>query len=192
MGRREEIVAIAAPIFNRNGYAGTSIATVLEATELEKGGLYNHFASKEELAVASFDHAFDLVKKFFAQRLNGVEPGLPYLLAYSAAFERYCAQPVLDGGCPLANAALESDDSTPFLRERVRRVIDSIRANLVKQAAVAIERGEFRSDVDAEVVADLMLSAGEGAVVVGRASSARRVPKRVFAGVASWLNSLRP
>lgn len=190
VGRRDDIVAIAAPIFNRKGYAGTSIAAVLDATSLEKGGLYNHFASKEELAVASFDYAFDLVKRFFARRLDGVEDGAPYLFAYAEAFERYSAQPVIDGGCPLANVALEADDALPFLRDRVRRVIDSIRANLLKHAAIAVKCGDFRADVDAGTVADFMLATLEGTVVVARASSARRIPKRVFGALVQWLHSL--
>lgn len=190
MGRREEIVATVAPLFNRNGYAGTSISSVLAATDLEKGGLYNHFASKEELAVAAFDYAFDLVKAFFAKRLVGVAPGAAYLFAYAQAFERYCAQPVLDGGCPLANAALEADDAIPFLRERVRHVIDAIRANLLKHAEHAVKSGEFRADVDPESVTDMMLVVGEGSVIISRASSAKRVPKRAFAVLTTWLHSL--
>ena len=46
---RRKIVAAAAPIFNQHGYEGSSLADLMEATGLKKGGIYRHFSSKEEL-----------------------------------------------------------------------------------------------------------------------------------------------
>ena len=45
----------AAPIFNQHGYEGSSLNDLMEATGLKKGGIYRHFASKEELAAEAFD-----------------------------------------------------------------------------------------------------------------------------------------
>ena len=53
---REMILEKAAGLFNSRGYFGASISDVMEATGLEKGGIYNHFGSKDELALAAFDH----------------------------------------------------------------------------------------------------------------------------------------
>ena len=47
---RQRIIAQAAPLFNQRGYEGCSINDVMAATGLEKGGIYRHFESKEELA----------------------------------------------------------------------------------------------------------------------------------------------
>ncbi|HEY5339815.1 MAG TPA: TetR/AcrR family transcriptional regulator, partial [Candidatus Aquilonibacter sp.] len=117
--RRTAILASAAPLFNRRGFAGTSIADILAATSLEKGGLYNHFASKEQLAIESFDFAYAAVDAYFAKALKDSPPGLARVRAYVDAFERYCERPVVDGGCPVINACIEADDALPFLRERV-------------------------------------------------------------------------
>jgi len=54
---RQRIVEAAAPLFNQRGFAGCSMQDVLDATGLEKGGLYRHFGSKEELAAESFTYA---------------------------------------------------------------------------------------------------------------------------------------
>ena len=48
---RRLILERAAPVFNKRGYAGASMSELVEATGIEKGGIYNHFGSKEELAV---------------------------------------------------------------------------------------------------------------------------------------------
>jgi AcrR family transcriptional regulator len=46
------------PSFNRRGFDGCSMQDISAATGLEKGSLYSHFATKEELAAAAFDHAW--------------------------------------------------------------------------------------------------------------------------------------
>ena len=48
---KQRIVEAAAPVFNQRGYWGASMADLMAATGLEKGGIYNHFGSKEALAL---------------------------------------------------------------------------------------------------------------------------------------------
>jgi TetR/AcrR family transcriptional repressor of nem operon len=45
---RARIVATAAPLFNQRGYVGASMADLMAATGLEKGGIYRHFESKDD------------------------------------------------------------------------------------------------------------------------------------------------
>src|SRR2546430_16954 len=47
---RQEIIRKAAPIFNQRGYDGAALSDLMEATGLEKGGIYRHFDSKQQLA----------------------------------------------------------------------------------------------------------------------------------------------
>ena len=56
---RRKIVAAAAPIFNQRGYDGSSLSDLMAATGLKKGGIYRHFAGKEELAAEAFDYAWE-------------------------------------------------------------------------------------------------------------------------------------
>ncbi|NTU83365.1 MAG: TetR/AcrR family transcriptional regulator, partial [Chloroflexales bacterium] len=58
---KQRIVAQAASVFNTLGYSGTSMRDLTRATGLEKGGIYNHFPSKEALALAAFDYAVGVV-----------------------------------------------------------------------------------------------------------------------------------
>ena len=48
-------------MFNQRGYVGASMRDLVDATGLEKGGIYNHFGSKEQLALEAYDHAMALV-----------------------------------------------------------------------------------------------------------------------------------
>lgn len=47
---RAAIVAAAAKAFARNGYPGSSVDSIIEASGVTKGGFYFHFESKEALA----------------------------------------------------------------------------------------------------------------------------------------------
>ncbi len=63
---RERIVATAAGVFNERGFAGASMADLMAATGLQKGGIYRHFESKEALALEAFDHAIARMSERFA------------------------------------------------------------------------------------------------------------------------------
>src|SRR6195256_6799324 len=67
---RRDIVQKAAPLFNQKGYEGTSLSDLMDATGLQKGGIYRHFASKEELALEAFDYSW---QKAVNGRLEGVQ-----------------------------------------------------------------------------------------------------------------------
>ena len=58
---------LAAPVFNQRGYVGASMRDLVDATGLEKGGIYNHFGSKEQLALEAYDHAMTLVTERLAR-----------------------------------------------------------------------------------------------------------------------------
>ena len=57
---RQEIIREAAPIFNQQGYDGAALSDLMKATGLEKGGIYRHFESKQQLAAEAFDYAWNL------------------------------------------------------------------------------------------------------------------------------------
>lgn len=186
--RRKAILASAAPIFNRRGFAGTSIADILEATSLEKGGLYNHFASKEELAVETFDFAYAQVEAYFGKALSGVEPGLARVFAYIDAFERYCERPVIEGGCPVINACIEADDALPFLRERVSKAFAAMRGVIRRNLERAIGAGAIDSGTNLDQATDFIVAALEGAVLLARGLRSRTHSRNVCAALRSWLS----
>ena len=50
------IIKKSAPIFNKKGYAGTSLSDLTQATGLTKGSIYGNFKNKDEVAVCAFQH----------------------------------------------------------------------------------------------------------------------------------------
>lgn len=91
---RTRILTAARTLFAEQGYQGTSIADVLAATELTKGGFYFHFASKAELAFAVMTEAKDLVNAQIAAQATG-ENALDDLFAIAHGAFHMCDSPGL-------------------------------------------------------------------------------------------------
>ena len=60
---RHEIIRKAAPIFNQKSYERAALSDLMEATGLEKGGIYRHFDSKQQVAVEALDYAWRLASR---------------------------------------------------------------------------------------------------------------------------------
>jgi TetR/AcrR family transcriptional regulator, transcriptional repressor for nem operon len=164
---RQRIVALAAPIFNRKGYAGTALSDLMRATGLEKGGIYRHFESKQELAEDAFDHAW---KVAMDTRFEGTEkiPNAVERLQQIVRNFRDRRSGLVPGGCPLLNTAVDSDDGNPQLRAKARRALRLWLERLQSIAEEGKSKGEIRSDVDAAKLGTLIASTLEGSLMVSR------------------------
>jgi len=163
---RQRIVAKAADLFNTNGYEGISMSDVMDATGLEKGGLYRHFASKEELAAEAFDYAWAAAFEARQHNLAAHEDAVDKLKQFLANFvER---RPNLCGGCPLLNTAVNADDGNKVLRDRVRIALRKWRDMLGRIVREGVNRGQIRPDTDPCALADLIISCLEGALMISR------------------------
>jgi len=163
---RQRIIAAAAPIFNQRGFAGCSMHDVMEAAGLEKGGLYRHFASKDELAIEAFRHS--LAEVIAARKADGATaPGaVAKLLHHVHQFVRV-PSPV-KGGCPLMNTAIDADDTHPELRNLAKQAIESWKSSLSRIVEEGIRSGEIRSDVRPERIANVIVATLEGALMISR------------------------
>lgn len=163
---RERILARSAQLFNRQGYAGASLADIMRETGLEKGGIYNHFSSKEQLALEAFDYAYELVRQRVRQALSGKFHAIERLLAIVSVFQSEVDNPPVAGGCPILNTAIEADDANEVLRDRAQVAMDDWRTTIHRIVTRGIERGEIRPTTDADEVASLLIATLEGALML--------------------------
>ncbi len=145
---RRRIVEQSAAVFNRHGYSGTSMSELMDATGLEKGGLYRHFESKQELAAAAFDYAWETVNE---PRRRGLENCTTSLEKLLLLVKNFVEQPprTLPGGCPLLNTAIDSDDGNAVLRGKARAALDQWRAGIADIVRQGQQKRELRKDIDA-------------------------------------------
>jgi TetR/AcrR family transcriptional repressor of nem operon len=165
---REQILFEAACLFNVKGYSGAALRDMMHATGLGKGGIYNHFESKEKLAVDAFDYAVSLIQARFDQALAGVSGARERLRAYLAFFEDYSRNPPIPGGCPIMNTAIEHDDGNPELRRRSREAMERWRQFIVRTVRRGIKNLEMRPDIDPEQAGTVFIATIEGAVMLAK------------------------
>ena len=165
---REMILAQAAQLFSRQGFFGSSLSDIMQETGLEKGGIYNHFSSKEQLALEAFDYAYTLLDQRIRSYLAGKTHAIDRLLAIVSYFQSLIDDPVVDGGCPILNTAVEADDAYPVLRDRARAAMDSLRGTLKRIITKGIERQEIRPEVDVEMCVTIFIATAEGAIMLSK------------------------
>jgi TetR/AcrR family transcriptional regulator, transcriptional repressor for nem operon len=168
---RAKIISTAALLFNQRGYNGTSIDDIMQATGLKKGGIYNHFSGKEEIALAAFDHAYALQSESYGAVLRAAR-GQPtrQLHAVIDVFLEVYDDPVIAGGCIIMNTAIESDDSEAqaALKARAASAMDDWRSLIQRIIVKGVGKGEFRSDTNIPQLTSLIIATLEGGLMMSK------------------------
>jgi AcrR family transcriptional regulator len=155
--RRTELTRAAARLFAEKGYHGTSIGDLAQAMGVQKGSLYAHIESKEDLL---WEVAREGAERFHAA-LDAVleERALDRIRAALRAHLRVVAEQV-DTATVFVREwrYLDGARREQFLEER-RRYEERWRA-LFREG---VEHGELRTDLDVETAVLLTLSAANWA-----------------------------
>ena len=186
---RQKIVEQAAQIFNRRGYDGGSLSQLMEATGLQKGGIYRYFASKEELAVEAFDYSWQLAWRARMDHVDEKLTGIDRLKQTIANFVDH--RPALPGGCPIMNTAVDSDDGNRLLRARVLKALKSWVTHLQAIVEDAVKAGEIRATVDSKSIATVIVASLEGALMMSRLERDDAPLRRIQTHLGSYLDALR-
>ncbi len=162
---RLHIVAKAAVLFNQRGFEGCSMQDIVDAVGLEKGSIYGHFSSKEELALEAFDFSWrDTVQKRMGN-LDTVSNAVDKLKLH---VKNYVETPSFSGGCPWLNLAVDADDGNAALRDRARKAVRGWEEALVNIVIEGQQREEVRSEANPQSVATFLISTLGGATAVSR------------------------
>ncbi|MEM9450437.1 MAG: TetR/AcrR family transcriptional regulator [Cyanobacteria bacterium P01_E01_bin.6] len=163
---RSRIIEKSASLFNMQGYSGASMSDVMKVTGLKKGGIYNHFKSKDDLALTAFDFAAEQASRRYIDAVKKSRGALAKLHAIIATFYTSIDELQISGGCPLMNTAIESDDTHPALRDRVQQAMTRWRGLIARVVSQGIKTGEIRASVNPEAVATILISTLEGALMM--------------------------
>lgn len=73
---RGRILDAALLIFSRNGYHGTRLDDIVDASDTSKGAIYFHFANKERLFLALVDQFAELLERRVQEAIQGQDAGM--------------------------------------------------------------------------------------------------------------------
>jgi AcrR family transcriptional regulator len=164
---KQFIIEQAASHFNEKGVAGTSVDDVLKAAKVAKGCLYDHFENKEALAVETVDYMLKKISYRVAEVMNRESSAKAKIFAY-LDFNKDPLDTLINGGCPIFNMAVDSDDTNAVIKQKVRETLLAGNKGFSDILKEGIRRGEFSATLDPEEFAFKMFTAIEGATVMCR------------------------
>lgn len=165
---RGYIIEKAAPVFNKKGYAGTSMADLMDVTKLTKGAIYGNFENKDEVASEVFQYNMKSLytrMKVFMKDKHGVVEQLQgitdyYRASWKGVFER--------GGCPLQNASVEADDNLSFLKKEVQQSVKSWARSIELIIKAGQNEGKISGQINASEYAYTIITILEGGIMLGK------------------------
>ncbi len=141
------IIETVAPIFNRQGYVGTSMSDLTEATGLTKGALYGNFENKDDLALSAFQYNSNRLLAALDEVLARGGTAMDKLMSLTAFYKKYdvFTQPL--GGCPILNTGVDSQYNHRVLGAATREAIRIIEGKIALVLEEGVNKGEMKLPV---------------------------------------------
>jgi TetR/AcrR family transcriptional regulator, transcriptional repressor for nem operon len=167
---RQFIIENTAEVFNKKGYAGTSMLDLTEATKLTKGSIYGNFENKEEVALAAFDYNCAKITKLIQDQVDKTTTFHDKLMVYAAVYKKISRESFNRGGCPILNTAAEADDTHFLLKDKAAKAILAWEKNISRLIEAGVKAGEFRKNTPTRQMALSIIALIEGGVMISRAT----------------------
>lgn len=184
---RRALVDAAAELFTENGYAATSLDTVVRAAEVTKGALYHHYSGKQALFEAVFERVEERASKRIAKAVKGAkEPWTKAEVGLRAFLEvvqdpTYRRVVVQEGPAVLGYERFrEQEERTSY------GIVQDVVAGVLSSAPWELEPG--MTEVFSRIFFGAMSSAGE---TVASADDPEVASARVEAAIGYILIGLR-
>jgi len=187
---RQFIIEKTAPIFNKKGYASTSLNDMTDATGLTKGSIYGNFADKDEVALACFDHNHQVVRETINREMALRPNYRDKLSVYVDVYGGKGRFQLVPGGCPILNTAIESADTHPALKTKAAEAIERWKEKIVTLIEAGKANKEFKSATDAEQAALSIIALLEGSIMIRRTVGQPGYGKPLIKAVENIINSL--
>ncbi|MEH7746782.1 TetR/AcrR family transcriptional regulator [Neobacillus drentensis] len=163
---KQMIIEKASGLLNTQGYLATSITDIMKKTGLEKGGIYNHFNSKQELSLDAFSFSIETMSTNFQEAIRSKNTSIEKLKALLEVFLLLAEGKPIPGGCPILNAAIESDDAHPALRDATKKAMNDLYSMILQIIRNGIRNSEIVSTIDSETVTTIIISTIEGSLMM--------------------------
>jgi AcrR family transcriptional regulator len=158
------ILETVAPIFNKNGYAATSICDITKATGLTKGAIYGNFKNKEALAISAFKFTVKQLMKRISNHLELSDSPIQKLFLITDFYRNYYDYSKKLGGCPVLNIGVDANNQNTLLLKNVKIVIEKIQDQVANIIENGIEAREISSEINAMQYAKRIDTMIQGAV----------------------------
>ncbi len=160
-------------VFWSNGYHGTSLPDLLEATSLSRGSLYAAFGDKHGLFLLALDRYIEDALARLDAELDSSKSALAGLRACLAGYVDRTSGVNGKRGCLVVATAMELSAQDSEVNFRIAKFFRTMEARLTATLIRAQKAGELAEGVEPAGVARLLVCLVEGLRVVGKTCPAR-------------------
>jgi AcrR family transcriptional regulator len=189
---RKTILDRAACLATQEGLEPLSIARLAEATGMSKSGLFAHFGSKEELQLATVDHAAALFVAEVIAPARSAPRGLARVWALCDNMVDYSERQVFPGGCFFASTSFEFNNKPGPVRDRIEHMLRSWLSYLEHAVKQAQKTGELDPSPSAREIAFQLDAFAQSANAQFQLFREPRVFDEARRATRDRLESLRP
>jgi TetR/AcrR family transcriptional regulator, transcriptional repressor for nem operon len=162
---KEQIIVAAVETLHQKGFNGTSVQDITEAAQVPKGSFYNHFDSKETLAVEALERYWQKVLNGLSTLGDEKTPAVVRLNRYFQHLNDVARQAEYRTGCMIGNMSAEMPDQSRAVRERLAVLLAAWSRAIESCVREAQADGTVRRDMEARTIAMFLLNSWEGAMM---------------------------
>jgi AcrR family transcriptional regulator len=145
---RQAILDAAARVGSIEGLEGLTLGRLAAELGMSKSGLFAHFGSKEDLQLATIEHARRVYVEQVVIPGQSRKPGIATLYGLCEEYVSLMERRVFPGGCFFATAMAEFDARPGPVRNRVAAVQRAWLDALERAAVEAVRRGEVSASTE--------------------------------------------
>ncbi len=189
---RQNIIAKSMQLFSVKGYFNTSIADIVQATGLTKGGLYGHFRNKEEIWYAVYAECVRIWKNIVFQDVKEIHDPLERIAkVVENSMKNYLGAGIFEGGCFLLNSLADLAGQSPAMSQHLLEGFQGFSRMLRRWLEEAAEQGLLKEGLDPAEIANFLVISLNGAAPLYAASQDPLVWQQTLAQLRFYLQSLR-
>ncbi|MFF0816087.1 ScbR family autoregulator-binding transcription factor [Rhodococcus sp. NPDC003318] len=161
---RNAVLAAAADVFERDGYAAANLSDIIDKSGVTKGSLYFHFASKEDLARGVIDEGVRRMQVACAPLTDLRDPALEVMIGLSYLVTDVAAADQIVGAMFRLHHEIGDHRGTG------KNIVDAWRENQIALTRRGQAEGDLDPDADPVEIGTFVFGTLFGARVVAHAT----------------------
>lgn len=183
---REQLMTAGLHTLHTHGFNGCAVQDITQAAGVPKGSFYNHFESKEALALAALDIFWEKGAARRTMLSDATVAPVERLRAYFRSIAAAANRANYERGCLVGNFSAEMTGNLVF-RERLIQIYADWSADIGRCIEEARAAGQLNTTLPTQALAAFLINAWEGAVlrtkVEKNGSAFENFDQVVFAGL---------
>ena len=189
---RQNIIEKSMQLFSVKGYFKTSVAGIVKATGLTKGGLYGHFRNKQEIWYAVYAECVRIWKRLVFEGVREISDPLARIeRVVENNLKNYLGGRVFEGGCFLLNSLVDLSGQSSAMSNHVLKGFMAFSELLHSWLVEAEQQGRLREGLNLQEIANFIVISLNGAAPLYSSSQDPAVWQQTMAQLHFYLNSLR-